>query len=124
MKTVNSPSDLDSNGYAPSILQEDTSRCFACGRSDRKLDRHEVFSASLRAKSKAFGLWVCLCHEPCHLGKDGYQYSASKNRGLKAYAQIKAMECYNWTIKDWRNVFYKNYLGGDFYAAGRKSDTV
>lgn len=58
---------LDSNGYAPSVVQADTSRCFMCMRSGVKLDRHEIFGNALRAKSKRMGLWVALCHEPCHL---------------------------------------------------------
>ena len=104
----------DSNGYIPSIIQEDTTRCFACGRSDRKLDRHEIWGASNRQKSKAYGLWIVLCHEPCHLGKDGYQYSASKARGLKAYGQIKAMEHYGWTEDEFRQRFGKSYIHTDF----------
>lgn len=31
----------DRNGYAPSIMQDDVSFCYCCGRRDRKLDRHE-----------------------------------------------------------------------------------
>jgi hypothetical protein len=54
---------LDRNGYAPSILQTEE-RCFLCGRTDRKLDRHEPFGGPYRAKSKADGLWVLLCHYP------------------------------------------------------------
>lgn len=105
-----SHSKLDKAGYAPSIVQEDTTRCFACGRRDRKLDRHEIFFGALRNKSKQYGLWVTLCHEPCHLGKDGYQYDASKSYGLRAYAQAKAMKKYGWSTEKFRELFYKNYL--------------
>ena len=108
--TVNSPSRLDSNGYAPSILQEDCTRCFACGRRDRKLDRHEVLGGPFRQKSKKYGLWVCLCHDPCHLGRDGYQYDASKSYGLKAYAQAEAMKTYGWSTTEFIHMFGKNYL--------------
>ena len=121
---ANFPSDLDRNGYAPSILQEDTSRCFACGRCDRKLDRHEAFFGSNRRKSKAYGLWVTLCHDPCHLGKDGYQYSASKAGGLRAFAQIKAMEEYGWSVQDFRELFGKNYLKGGDYDPDRDDPEV
>ena len=48
-------SGLDRNGYAPSILQDDLSVCFRCGRSCEKLDRHEVYGAANRQKSKALG---------------------------------------------------------------------
>ena len=104
--------ELDRNGYSESILQEDTTCCFACQRRGRKLDRHEAFPSSNRQKSKAYGLWVTLCHDPCHLGKDGYQFNANKAYGLKAFAQIKAMEYYGWDIKEFRSRFGKNYLKG------------
>ena len=107
---------LDKNGYAPSVVDpfsELDKRCFLCNyRGD--LVRHEIFNASNRQKSKAYGLWVTLCHEPCHLGKDGYQYSASKARGLKAYGQIKAMEHYGWNEDEFRQRFGKSYIHTDF----------
>jgi hypothetical protein len=59
--------ELDRNGYAPSIVQADTSKCFLCQRSGVKLDRHEIFGNAMRSKSKRMGLWVSLCHTPCHL---------------------------------------------------------
>lgn len=57
------PRKKDRNGYSPSILQSDLEVCYnwpsdyCCGG---KLDRHEVFGGTYRAKSKAFGLWVTL----------------------------------------------------------------
>ena len=44
--------ELDRNGYAPSIVQADTSKCFLCHRSGVKLDRHEIFGNAMRNKSK------------------------------------------------------------------------
>ena len=43
--------ELDRNGYAPSIVQADTSKCFLCQRSGVKLDRHEIFGNAMRSKS-------------------------------------------------------------------------
>lgn len=106
--TVNCPSDR--NGYRPSILQKDLSRCFICGRTDRKLDRHEVFGGANRDRSKQFGLWVMLCHEDCHEGKNGVHQNAEQRAKLREYAQRHAMEHYDWTISDFRRVFGKNYL--------------
>ena len=101
---------LDRNGYAPSIIQSDTTFCYACGRATGKLDRHEAFFGSLRQKSKAYGLWVLLCHYPCHMGTDGYQYNAERARELKARAQQCAMDTYGWTTEEFVSLFGKNYL--------------
>lgn len=93
--------------YIPSILQTDEC-CYICGRRDRKLDRHEVFGGAYRQKSKAFGLWVLLCHEDCHLG--GVHKNPDKYRWLKKRAQEAAMSAYGWSIDDFRTHFGKNYL--------------
>lgn len=99
---------LDRNGYAPSILQDDLSCCFLCGHSDMKLDRHEVWGAANRQKSKRLGLWVMLCHDACHL-YGVHKYAVLANR-LKKKAQLIAMEHYGWTIEDFIKEFGKNYL--------------
>lgn len=99
---------LDRNGYAPSILQEDLSCCFNCGHSDEKLDRHEVWGAANRQKSKALGLWVNLCHNSCHLY--GVHQNAVIADRLKKKAQRIAMEHYGWTIEDFIKVIGRNYL--------------
>lgn len=96
-----------SNGYIPSILQGDE-RCYICGRRDRKLDRHEVFGGAYRQKSKAYGLWVLLCHEDCHLY--GVHMYPDKYRWIKKRAQEAAMSAYGWTVADFRREFGKNYL--------------
>jgi len=100
---------LDRNGYAPSILQTEE-RCFLCGRTDRKLDRHEPFGGPYRAKSKADGLWVLLCHYPCHEGPDGAHGRRRVAEYLRAYTQGKAMEVYGWTQAEWIARYGKNYL--------------
>lgn len=46
--------ELDRNGYAPSIVQADTSKCFLCQRSGVKLDRHEIFGNAMRSKASAW----------------------------------------------------------------------
>ena len=97
--------------YAPSLLQEDISCCYLCGRTDRKLDRHEIFfGTAYRDKSKQDGLWVCLCHVPCHEGKDGAQYNREIRERLCREAQEKAMEVYGWTLDEWRQRYGKNWL--------------
>ena len=101
---------LDANGYAPSIMQEDMTRCYMCGRTDRKLDRHEPFGGALREKSKKYGLWVLLCHEDCHEGRNGAHREAKVNEELKRDAQLWAMYEYKWDKGDFIREFGKNYL--------------
>lgn len=100
---------LDSNGYAPSILQ-DGEYCFLCGRTDRKLDRHEVFGGAYRQKSKADGLWVLLCHEDCHEGPYGAHGSEAVRKYLRFYAEGRALNTYGWTKREFIARYGKNYL--------------
>lgn len=102
---------MDRNGYNPSIMQRDTSRCYLCGRCDQKLDRHEPFGGALRQKSKAWGLWVVLCHERCH---EYGRYAAHRCKDtallLKKEAQQRAQDYYNITTDGFIEAFGKNYL--------------
>ena len=99
---------LDRNGYAPSILQDELGECFRCGRSCEKLDRHEVYGAANRQKSKALGLWVMLCHSSCHL--NGVHRDAAENLRLKKKAQRIAMDHYGWTTEEFIKTIGRNYL--------------
>ena len=111
MRAKSRSDGLDRNGYAPSILQDDMEHCFLCGRCDRKLDRHEIFpGTAYREKSKRYGLWVLLCNQPCHEGKDGAQYNRGIRERLSAYAQRLAMEEYGWTVEEFRAEFGKNWI--------------
>ncbi|MBP5720442.1 MAG: hypothetical protein J6W82_05200 [Bacteroidales bacterium] len=94
--------------YVPSILQRHEG-CYLCWRTDRKLDRHEVFPGAYRQKSKEDGLWVLLCHEDCHEGPNGVQYNAERARKLKKIAQLAAMKKYGWTIEQWRERYGKDW---------------
>ena len=93
--------------YAPSIMQDDC-RCFLCGNQGGKLDRHEPFGGGLRQKSKKYGMWLYLCHEPCHLSR------AHKDPLIKKYLievmQRAAMEHYGWSTEDFIRLFGKNHL--------------
>lgn len=99
---------LDRNGYAPSIVANTETRCFLCGCSDQKLDRHEIFHGAYRAKSKLHGLWVPLCHFRCHLG--GVHKQAYLDLDLKAKAQQAAHGAYGWTSEEFIERYGKNYL--------------
>ena len=98
----------DRNGYNPSLLQTDLSRCYLCGRSSEKLDRHEIFPGSNRENSKHYGLWVMLCHSTCHLGLAHSDRSVAAM--LKKQAQEKAMKTYRWSVRDFIGKFGRSYL--------------
>lgn len=105
---------LDSHGYAPSIVQEDTDEsCFLCGANGciDPLNRHEIFGGAYREKSKAFGLWVSLCHYQCHqVGRYAVHNDLSANLELKRAGQRAAMKAYGWDIPGFIREFGKNYL--------------
>ena len=96
-----------------SILQEDKTVCFLCGKNANlePLDCHHIFGAANRKKSEKYGLKVYLHHHQCHIfGKDSVHKNNEINQALKAQAQQKAMEYYGWTEDEFRNAFGKNYL--------------
>lgn len=106
--------ELDRNGYAPSIVQEDADECcaicYANGGKD-PLNRHEIFGGAYRQKSKRLGLWVSLCHDRCHQnGPNSVHQNAEANRALKVRGQRAAMEKYGWRKEDFIREFGKNYL--------------
>lgn len=102
---------LNKNGYAPSIMQTELDRCYRCGRTDGKIDFHEVFGGvANREKSKRLGLWVMLCHSSCHQGRHGVHMDANEARYLHELGQKAAMEAYGWTKEDFIREFGKNYL--------------
>ena len=103
---------LDKNGYAQSILQDDTDCCFCCMRNGYAdpLNRHEVFGGAYREKSKRLGLWVMLCHHRCHQGPNGVHSNVTTALALKKIAQSAAMQQFGWTVEDFISEFGKNYL--------------
>ena len=98
----------DKNGYAPSIMQTDLHKCFRCGRTTGKLDRHENYGNANRQKSKRLGLWVILCHQECHL--DGVHAQRKIAEALKQAGQVAAMKTYGWTKEDFIREIGRNYL--------------
>lgn len=96
-----------------SIIQDDKTYCYICGGNacGDPLDKHHVFGGALRSKSEKYGLTVYLHHNKCHIfGADSVHRNAAINNALKARVQEKAMQYYGWTVDDFRNKFYKNYL--------------
>ena len=104
---------LDSNGYAPSLMQseEEQAYCYRCGRSCEKLDRHEPLGGANREKSKELGLWVVLCHFSCHQeAPHSVHKDASEANRLRVKAQRVAMKHYGWSTADFIREFGRSYL--------------
>lgn len=104
---------LDRNGYAPSIIPgHDEYRCKLCGRNGAAdpLNRHEIFSGPYREKSKRLGLWVHLCHNRCHQGRNGVHADVEKGNALKAEAQRIAMDEFGWTVEEIILELGRNYM--------------
>jgi hypothetical protein len=99
-----------------SILQLDNARCYLCGGFAEPfdpLDVHHVFGGALRGKSGGYGLTVLLHHNKCHIfGGNSVHVNARVDKALKAEAQKQAMAAYGWSVEDFREEFYKNYLEG------------
>ena len=99
---------MDSNGYNPSIMQKDLTRCYLCGRSNEKLDRHEPFNGAYRQKSKRYGMWVMLCHWTCH--QNGVHAHGEMANALRREAQQRCMDYYGMTTDEFIAEFGKNFL--------------
>ena len=98
---------LDSNGYAPSVIEPfETDSCCICGKSG-DLVRHEVFHGPNRTKSKALGCWVYLCPK-CHT--ELHSKDPLLDWQLRRAGQLKAMAAYNWSVEDFRERFGKSYV--------------
>lgn len=97
---------LDRNGYAPSIIYQQEGCCYNCGRTDRPLNRHEIFHGPYRKKAKQFGLWVNLC-DVCH--RDLHEGSGL-DRQLKEVGQEAAEVYYGWDESEFCLIFGRNYV--------------
>ena len=98
---------------AKSIMQEDVTHCYICGRNGYadRLEWHHVFGGSNRDNSEDFGLVVHICGERCHRnGKESVHRNAKVDRALKAAAQECAMVRYGLTVEQFRKIFRKSYL--------------
>ena len=90
-----------------SIIQDDLTRCYLCGRTG-SLETHHVFGGvANRRISEKYGLTVKLCPN-CHRGTDGAQYDKQKNLLLKRDAQFSFERTH--TRAEWFRLIGKNYL--------------
>lgn len=72
--------------------------------------RHEVFFGANRQKSIEYGLVVFLTPEAHNMSDKGIHANREFDLYVKRIAQRAAMEKYDWTIDDFREIFGKNYL--------------
>lgn len=92
-----------------SIMQEDCSRCYLCGRPPRQ--EHHVFGGANRRKSEKNGLKVKLCLE-CHIyGPEAVHTNQETMRRLRQEGQ-RAFERTH-TRAEFISEFGKNYLQED-----------
>ena len=82
---------MNSNGYAPSLLDTEYGECYIC-HYECDTARHEIFyGTAARKLSKRYGLWVNLCprcHRMIHKDKESKEavklIKAGKAAFLKA----------------------------------------
>lgn len=100
---------LDSNGYAPSLMNKTDYTCYVCG-AEGILARHEPLGGPSRQKSKRLGLWVHVC-PACHEFAHGAGILAHATAlQLKQDAQKTAMDEFGWSTEEFIQQFGKNYL--------------
>lgn len=97
--------ELDRNGYAPSIAPPVTG-CRICCRTDKPLQRHEVFHGANRQKAKAYGCWIEVC-QTCH--HKIHNKDSDLDWGLKGWMQGLCIKHYGWSLEDFRQRFGRTY---------------
>lgn len=84
-----------------------TGECRLCGRIGF-MNTHHVFGGSYRKLSDYYGATVTLCPE-CHRYIHSAQGVEDKEQ-LQFEIQTELMDAYNWTIRDWLNIWNKSWL--------------
>ena len=96
-----------------SIIQEDKTKCFLCGKNGYgdRLEEHHIFGGANRKNSEKYGLKVYLCGNEHHrLGRSSVHQNAEIANKLKRIAQFTAMTYYKWSEDDFRRIFGKSYI--------------
>lgn len=81
--------------------------CRLCGRRGF-MHTHHVFGGSYRKLSDYYGATVTLCPE-CHRYIHSAQGVEDKEQ-LQFEVQTELMDAYDWTIRDWLNIWNKSWL--------------
>ena len=74
------------------------------------LHRHEIFFGKNRQNSIKYGLVVFLTPEMHNMSNNGIHFNHEFDLMLKQIGQKAAMEYYGWDLKQFREIFGKNYL--------------
>lgn len=91
-----------------SILQNDMSYCFYCGRHG-SLHKHHIFYGSAnRKKSEEYGCFVALCPAHHNMGNEAVHYNKSMDIALKKRCQYRFEELYG--HEKFMEVFNRNYI--------------
>lgn len=95
-----------------SIIQEDSSKCFLCGRNGSfdPLEKHHVFPGNPNRKhSEEDGLFVFICGDRCH--RNG-KLSAHKSAVTAELLKVEAQKAYEdrHTREEFVQRYGKNYL--------------
>lgn len=88
-----------------SILTNDLSRCYICGRPKDHL--HEIYFGKNRINSMKYGCVAPLCTN-CHVGYKGVHNNKEVDIRLKQICQEKFIETY--PELDFLEIFHKNYI--------------
>lgn len=83
--------------------------CFLCGKWN-VLEKHHIFGGANRKKSEKYKLTVDLCHNCHNEPPNGVHHNRKAMDDLHRYGQMKAMSEQNWTVKQFYEVFGKNYI--------------
>ena len=98
---------------AKSIIQNNKTQCFLCGRNGQgdSLEEHHVYGGPNRKNSEKYGLKVYLCGNECHRnGKFSVHQNAEVAKKVKRIAQFAAMTHYKWSEDEFRTIFGKSYI--------------
>lgn len=83
--------------------------CYFCG-SHQWLEEHHAFGGANRQLAEKYGLKVYLCHWCHNEPPQGVHHNRTMRLRLQSVAQEKAMEHYEWSEDDFREIFGKSYL--------------
>ena len=83
--------------------------CYICGIW-ANLEKHHVYGGRLRKVSEKYGAVVYLCHNCHNEPPGGVHFNKAVRLWLQEDMQKKLMKKFNWTVQDFVNRFYKNYL--------------
>lgn len=91
-----------------SILQNDMSYCYYCGRRGALHKHHIFFGSANRKKSEKYGCFVALCPEHHNMSNNSVHYNKAMDIGLKKRCQKRFEELYS--HDEFMEVFSRNYI--------------